>query len=126
MRKLTMVVAVVVVMVPLVGAAALAADQLILCKIKPCYGAGNDDKIFERIGNGKNDKILPRGGHDLILANKYTRDVDVVKGGKGGDKIKVNDGDIRDEAAGGKGRHDWCIVDSRSEVGRGCNKVSVR
>jgi hypothetical protein len=127
MRKLTMVLSLVVVMVPLVGAAAFAADQLIQCQSIPCYGSGNDDKILERIGNGKNDKIIPRGGHDLILANKYNQDIDVVKGSGGGfDKIKVNDGDISDKAAGGRGGHDWCIVDARSEVGRGCEKVSVR
>jgi hypothetical protein len=126
MRKLTMVIALVVVMVPLVGAVAFAADQLIQCKSVPCYGSGNDDKILERIGNGKTDKIYPKGGHDLILANNYTNDIDVVKSSKGWDKIKVNDNDRLDHAGGGKGAHDWCIVDSRSEAGSGCNKVTVR
>jgi hypothetical protein len=126
MRKLMMVVALVVVMVPLVGAAALAADQLIQCKAAPCYGSSNDDKILERKGNGVFDKIVMKGGHDLVLANGYTNDIDIVKGGTGHDKIKVNDGDRNDTASGGKGRHDWCIVDSRSEVGSGCVKVTVR
>jgi hypothetical protein len=126
MRKLTMVLTLVVVMVPLVGAAAFAADQLIQCNEIPCRAAGNDDKILERIGNGKADKIYPGGGYDLILANKYTRDVDVVKSSKGWDKIKVNDNDRLDTANGGKGKHDWCIVDARSEAGSGCNKVTVR
>jgi hypothetical protein len=125
-KKIAIVLALVVVMVPLVGAAAFAADQLIQCNTLPCYGSGNNDKILERIGNGKADKILPGGGHDLILANKYTRDIDVVKSSKGWDKIKVNDNDRLDKANGGKGRHDWCIVDVRSEAGRGCDKVSVR
>ena len=126
MRKLMMVVALVVVMVPLVGAVAFAADQLIQCKSVPCYGSGNDDKILERIGNGKTDKIYPKGGHDLINAHKYGNDIDVVISSKGWDKIKVNDGDRNDTASGGKGAQDWCIVDSRSELGRGCNKVTVR
>jgi len=124
MRKLMMVVALVVVMVPLVGVAAFAADQLIQCKAIPCYGSGNDDLILERIGNGKSDKILPSGGHDLIRANKYTNDIDVVTSSKGWDKINVKDGDSNDTASGGRGAHDWCIVDDRSEVGRGCNKVT--
>src|SRR5215212_4226719 len=102
MRKLTMVLALVVVMVPLIGAAAFAADQLIQCQSIPCYGSSNDDKILERIGNGKADKILPGGGHDLIKANNYTND----------------------KANGGRGGHDWCIVDVRSEAGRGCEKVT--
>jgi hypothetical protein len=125
MRKLMMVVALVVVMVPLVGAAALAADQLIQCKAAPCYGSGNDDKILERKGNGVFDKIIMRGGHDVVLANGYTNDTDIVKGGTGFDKIKVNDNDRHDTASGGKGG-DWCIVDSRSEVGGGCSRVTVR
>jgi hypothetical protein len=126
MRKLMMALALVVVMVPLVGAAALAADQLIQCKSIPCYGSGNDDKILERIGNGKAEEILPRGGYDLILANKYTNDIDAVKGSKGWNKINVADGDPNDTAGGGKGGHDWCIVDSRSEASRSCDKVTVR
>jgi hypothetical protein len=124
MRKLMTVLALVVVMVPLVGAAAFAADQLIQCNSIPCYGSGNDDKILERIGNGKADKILPGGGHDLIKANTYTNDIDVVKSSKGWDKINVRDGDRNDTASGGRGAHDWCIVDARSEAGRGCEKVT--
>ncbi|HET9966053.1 MAG TPA: hypothetical protein VFQ10_11710 [Rubrobacter sp.] len=65
------------------------------------------------------------GGHDLILANGYTNDRDIVKGGSGYDKIKVNDGDRWDTASGGAGG-DWCIVDSISEAGTGCSRVSVR
>ena len=126
MRKLTLMLVRVVVMVPLVGAAALAHDQLIQCRAIPCYGSGNDDKILERIGNGKSDKIITRGAHDLVLANEYTRDIDVVKSGRGFDKIKVNDGDTLDTANAGRGRNDWCFVDSRAEVGPGCNKVTVR
>jgi hypothetical protein len=126
MRKLTLMLVLVVVMVPLGAVAALAHDQLIQCRAIPCYGSGNDDKILERIGNGKADKIITRGAHDLILANKYTNDIDVVKSSKGWDKIKVNDNDRLDHAGGGKGAHDWCIVDARKEAGSGCNKVSVR
>jgi hypothetical protein len=126
MRKLAMVLVLVVVMVPLVGAVAFAADKIIQCKAVPCHGSGNYNKILERIGNGKRDKIIPKGGTDLILANKYTKDRDVVWGSKGRDKIKVNDGDRRDTASGGMGKDDWCIVDSRSEAGTGCDKVSVR
>ena len=124
MRKLMMVAALVVVMVPLLGAAAFAADQLIQCRTIPCYGTGNNDKIYERIGRGKPDKIIARGGYDLILANKYGHDTDVVKGGKGWDKINVRDNDPYDTAGGGKGRHDWCIVDANSELTASCERVN--
>jgi hypothetical protein len=68
-RKLMIVVALVVMLVPLFAAAAFAAEQLIYCKSAPCYGSGNDDKIYERKGNRVFDKIIMKGGHDLILAN---------------------------------------------------------
>ena len=126
MRKLMMVLALVVVMVPVVGAAALAADQIIQCRSIPCYGSGNDDLILERIGNGKSDKILPSGGYDLIRASKYGNDIDVVTSSAGWDKIRVDDGDTLDTANGGRGGHDWCIVDARSEAGKGCERVTPR
>ncbi len=125
MRKLTLVVALVMLLVPLAAAAAFAADQLIYCRSAPCYGTSNDDRIYERKGNGVYDKIVMKGGHDLVLANRYTNDTDIVKGGRGYDKIKVNDGDRHDTASGGSGG-DWCIVDARSEVGTGCSRVTVR
>ena len=125
MRKLMILVSLVVMLVPLVAAAAFAADQLIYCKAAPCYGTGNDDKIYERPRNGAFDKIILKGGHDLVQANRYTNDRDIVKGGTGYDKIKVNDGDRFDTASGGVGG-DWCIVDAKSEAGTGCSRVSVR
>ena len=126
MRKLIMVLGLVVVLVPLVGAVALAATgELIQCKSVPCYGAKGDDKILERIGNGKQDIIIPTRGDDLVLANKYTNDQDIIKRGGGSDKINVADGDILDLANGGKGR-DICIVDAKSEVGTSCAVVQVQ
>ena len=126
MRKLIMVLGLVVVLVPLVGAAALAATgELIQCKSVPCYGAKGDDKILERIGNAKQDIIIPTRGDDLVLANKYTNDQDIIKRGGGSDKINVADGDILDLANGGKGR-DICIVDAKSEMGTSCAVVQVQ
>jgi hypothetical protein len=124
MRKLMLVLGLVVVMVPLLGAAALAANQIIQCKSIPCYGAGNDDKILERIGRGVPDKIIARGGHDLILANKYGNDHDIVRSGLGRDKINVRDGDPNDRIRAGQGAHDWCIVDANSELAGGCERIN--
>jgi hypothetical protein len=126
MRKLMLVVALAVVLVPLFAAVALAAEgQLIQCRnVLPCTGSKGDDKILERIGDGKQDEIVPLGG-DLVLAKKYTNDQDVVKGGGGFDKINVADGDKLDTANGGKGR-DLCIVDARKEAGTSCATVQVQ
>jgi hypothetical protein len=124
MRKLMMAVALAVVLVLLFATAALAAGQIIQCTGAPCYGGKGDDRILERIGNGKNDVIVPTGGDDLVLANRYTNDTDVVKGGGGFDKINVADGDTLDTANGGKGR-DICIVDSKKEAGTSCATIEV-
>jgi len=62
MRKLMVVLALVVVMVPLLAGAALAYDRIIQCNSKPCYGGRGQDKILERIGDGKPDtrpEVLP-------------------------------------------------------------------
>ncbi len=126
MRKLMLVSALALVLVPLFAAVALAEGQLIQCRnVLPCYGDKGDDKILERIGDGKDDHIVPRGGNDLVLANKYTADTDVVSGGGGSDRINVADGDKLDTANGGKGR-DRCIVDARREAGTSCATVDVQ
>src|SRR3954469_13648306 len=117
MRKLALVLGLALVVIPLFAAVALAAEgQLIQCRnVLPCTGSKGDDKILERIGDGKHDRIVARGGRDLVLANKYTADTDVVSGGGGDDKINVADGDKQDTGNGGKGR-DICIVDARREA----------
>jgi hypothetical protein len=127
MRKPMVVVALAVVLIPLFTAVALAAEgQLIQCRnVLPCTGGNGDDKILERIGDGKRDRILPKGGDDLALANKYTNDEDVVTGGGDFDRINVADGDRLDTANGGRGR-DLCIVDARREVGTSCARVQVQ
>jgi hypothetical protein len=127
MRKLMLVLGLASVLVALAAAAALAAEgQLIQCRnVLPCYGGTGDDRILERIGDGKDDEIVPRGGDDLVLANKYTADTDVVRGGGGFDRINVADGDKFDTANGGKGR-DRCIVDARREAGTSCASVDVQ
>jgi hypothetical protein len=127
MRKLMLVLGLALVLLPLLAAVALAAEgQLIQCRnVLPCYGSKGDDKILERIGDGKHDRIVARGGRDLVLANKYTADTDVVGGGGGSDKINVADGDKLDTANGGKGG-DICIVDARREAGTSCANVDVQ
>jgi hypothetical protein len=126
MRKLIMVSVLALVLVPLLATVALAEGQLIQCRnVLPCYGGTGDDKILERIGDDKDDRIIARGGRDLVLANKYTADTDVVSGGGGSDKINVADGDTLDTANGGKGG-DLCIVDARREASTSCASVDVQ
>jgi|SRR5215203_173500 len=125
MRKLTMVVTLVVVMVPLLAAAAYAGNQIIQCAGIPCVATGSSDLVKERIGNRLNDEIHLKGGSDQVRADKYRADRDLIYGGKGFDLIYTNDGDTNDRIRGGAGK-DKCYVDSRSEVVSGCSAVIVR
>jgi len=122
MRKLTMVVTLVAVMVPLLAVAAYAGNQVIQCRGIPCVATGSQDLVKERIGNRLNDKIYLKGGSDQVRADKYRADRDLIYGGKGYDLIYVNDGDTHDRIRGGAG-NDKCYVDSRVEVVSGCSRV---
>ncbi len=101
------------------------SNQTIKCTGVPCVATGNDDLIYERRGNGKQDRILLKGGDDQVRANNYTRDKDVIKGSTGFDLIFVNDGDRKDRIFGGNG-NDKCYVDVRSEARSGCSKIIER
>ncbi len=125
MRKLILVTVLVLMMVPLVAAAAYAGNQIIQCAGIPCISTGQQDLVKERIGNRLNDKIYLKGGSDQVRADKYRADRDLIYGGKGFDLIYVNDGDTHDRIRGGAGK-DKCYVDSRQEVVSGCSSVIVR
>ena len=139
MRKAMMLLAATAAMLALVVGAALAqeatssdlqgaelrSNQRIQCTGIPCVATGTSDLVLERIGNGKNDRILLRGGDDQVRANTYTNDRDVIRGSRGGDLIYVDDGDTRDRIFGGRGG-DKCFVDARSEAVSGCGRVIVQ
>lgn len=138
MRKTVVLMAAVAAMLALVAGTALAqkaprdltgavlgAGQTVNCHTIPCYATGSDDLVNERVGNGKDDRILLRGGDDRVNANTYGRDRDVIKGHSGYDLIHVDDGDTRDKIYGGRGG-DKCFVDARSEAISGCGAIRVR
>ena len=143
MRKMAMLVAAVAALLALGAGSVLAQDglvgtakedgvsvikannQRIQCTGVPCIATGRDDLVFERIGNGKQDRILLRGGDDQVRANAYGNDRDVIRGTSGFDLIYVDDGDTRDRIFGGKGG-DKCFVDARSEAVAGCSRVVVQ
>ena len=120
-----MMMAVIMALSALFATAAFAGNQIIQCAGIPCFATGKSDLIYERKGNGLNDRILLRGGNDQVRANAYTRDRDVVRGGSGFDLIYVNDGDIHDRISAGPG-NDKCYVDARVEAVSGCSAVIVR
>ena len=93
------------------------------CSERPCLGTAKGDVLTERPGNGTADKIRGRGGNDVIRANRYDRDVDLLYGGAGRDRLNAQDGDGRDELRGGPGR-DVCYVDE-GDTYRGCEEVAL-
>jgi hemolysin type calcium-binding protein len=125
MRKIAMGLAMVMVLSVMAAGVALAANQIIRCAGIPCVATGTSDLVYERRGNGLNDKIYLKGGSDQVRAGGYTRDRDLIYGSAGYDLIYVNDGDTNDRIRGGKG-NDKCYVDSRREIVSGCSVVIVR
>jgi Ca2+-binding RTX toxin-like protein len=99
-----------------------ANNQIVHCVGVPCVASGNDDLVYERVGNRKKDRILLKGGDDQAHANTFKRDRDVIKGSSGFDLIYVNDGDRKDKIFGGQGR-DKCYVDVASEAVSGCSQI---
>jgi Ca2+-binding RTX toxin-like protein len=113
MRKTGMMVALVAVMVALFATAAYAAT---------IDGNDNPNALFE---TDDDDLIRGFGGGDVIDANNYGDDEDILRGGSGNDRLLANDGDTLDTVYGGPG-YDICVVDARSEIGGGCEKVRVK
>ena len=115
--KLTMMIAIVV-LVALVGSGTALAQTIggvIQCNSAPCIATGNQQVLFERVGDGVRDRMIAQGGHDHLNTRAYTDDRDVAKGSGGHDSLMVNDGDTMDGAIGGPG-YDTCVVDAAIEA----------
>jgi hypothetical protein len=121
MRRLTMVL-VVGLCVLMFAAAALAVNKQ--CTNLPCFGTDGDDTLIERAGDTINDRIYSKPGNDLVRAEIFGSDTDILFGGKGRDRLNVDDGDKRDDVYGERGT-DRCYVDARVEVDRGCDHLFV-
>ena len=96
------------------------------CSASPCDGTNKDDTLTER--RAVNDEIYGLRGDDTIRAGLMPRekfaegpDTDILRGGRGSDRLKSDDLEGRDELYGGRGR-DLCIIDS-GDLARGCDKV---
>ena len=109
MRKTGMMVAI----VALFATAAYAAT---------IEGNDNANALFE---TPNDDLIRGFGGGDVLDANNYGGDGDILRGGPGNDRLLANDGD-RDDVTQGQRGYDTCVVDAKSEVDGGCNRVLVR
>ena len=108
-------------LVAVFASVALAVNKQ--CTYYPCYGTNYSDTLYERGGNGVPDYIIGRRYGDLINANSFTADRDVLDGQRGNDRLKAQDGDGRDELYGGPG-YDVCYIDA-GDYTRGCDEVAV-
>jgi hypothetical protein len=106
MRRVTLMLAAVAMMVSLFAVVAYAAE------IK---GTENSEDLLE---SSRADTIHALVGDDFIDAHTYAGDADRVHGNKGDDTIWVNDGDPQDTARGGKG-DDTCVGDTTAAGGNG-------
>ena len=107
MRRTAMLLGLMMLLMLVVAGAALAVTKT--CSSVPCMGTDNKDVLHERAGSVR-DRIYGLGGRDLLDANNYSHDRDVLRGGKERDKLLANDGDGRDVLRGGRG-HDRCYAD---------------
>ena len=119
MRKAAIVLGLSMVLVFVAAGAALALR--IPCDSIPCIGTDNADLMYERAG-AKKDRIFGLKGADLIDANTFRGDRDLLHGQDGRDRLLSNDGDGRDVVRGGPGR-DTCIVDRGDRRIRGCYEL---
>ena len=105
----------------LMAPAALAVDKQ--CTFRPCQGTDERDTLYERSGRGVPDTIRGREARDLIFADLFGADRDVLYGGYGNDRLDAQDGDGRDLLYGGPG-FDVCYVDE-GDGHRGCEEVAL-
>ena len=104
MRRVTLMLAAMAVMVSLFAAAAYAAQ---------ITGTERSETLRE---SDRSDWITARAGADTVLADfEGPDDTDRVRGNKGMDTIYVNDGDDLDHAMGGKG-FDICYGDAFDDL----------
>jgi Ca2+-binding RTX toxin-like protein len=109
MRRVTLMLVAIAVMVSLFAAAAYAATTT---------GTSVGEILLE---SDEADTIYGLQGGDKIFANVYGQDKDTVEGNRHDDKITVDDGDNDDTVIGGEG-FDKCWGDEGDNID--CEKVN--
>lgn len=118
MRKTVMLLGMMLLLVFMLAGAALAVTKT--CSSVPCLGTDKRDMLHERAGTVR-DRIYGLGERDILDANNYGLDRDVLRGGRERDKLLADDGDGRDVLRGGRG-HDRCYAD-RGDLTMQCEVV---
>ena len=122
MRRLVLMIGMVMLIAVMATGVAVAVTKTCGDKL-PCEGTDNEDVLHERTGS-VHDRILAYKDHDILDANNYFNDRDVLRGDGGPDKLLANDRDGRDVLRGGAGR-DRCFGDPGDRF-VSCNVRSTR
>src|SRR3712207_4329302 len=121
MRKALMVLAVTLMVA--FAASGVAWAVVKTCDARNCRGTERADLLYERPGGGLRDHISGLRRGDVVDANTFGQDRDVLEGNRGGDRLLANDGDDNDTVRGGPGR-DVCYVDV-ADAATGCEDLRV-
>jgi len=108
----------------LVLVSGVAFAKTFQCTQPDCFGTNNPDRIMERQGNGKQDDIHAKRAGDVVRADRFTNDTDVLRGDGGPDRLNSRDGDGRDVIICGDG-NDTAVIDADDTVTDGCEEVLV-
>jgi Ca2+-binding RTX toxin-like protein len=116
MRKTTLLLAVVALVVALSATAAYAVVTI--------TGDSANNLLQESDGN---DIMYGKAGADVLEAFDFSGDRDEMRGGGGNDNLDAEDGDGEDSLYGGTGNNDVCEVDlgdvPQQAGQRGCEVV---
>lgn len=122
MKRITLVLVAGALMLALTAGVAVA-QKIIRCDSEPCVGTVKEDRIYERAGDGLDDTIRGKDRGDVIDAADFNADNDNIFGGRGNDRIRVDDRDIIDFVSCGKGNKDIAIVNRLDEAAGNCEEV---
>ncbi len=120
MRRMTILVAMVALMVTLFATAAYAAATAV-------YGTNDDDYVINESGLFADDRIYALAGDDYINAvvvwSTTNSDTDMLFGGRGDDILGADDGDGADLLNGGPG-YDECYG-TQGDRFASCEEISL-
>lgn len=125
MKRITVFMVVIALLVSMVAGVAAAAE-IIICGTSSdrdsdavdCRGTDDEDVITEREEDGLDDTIYAEGRDDVVNAAEFDSDEDRVYGDSGNDRIRTDDGDGQDFINCGRGNRDIAIADGGDNVSK--------
>ena len=107
----------------LVCVSGVAFARTFQCSDADCFGTNNKDRIMERQGDRKQDDIHARGKADVVRADRFDNDTDVLRGQGGNDRLNSADNDGQDVIICGAGNFDTAVISDGDTVTDGCEEI---